>query len=73
MLMGISPSPYLVTKDLMKLEQIIRGDRNALENIFGWTKVILNFPGSSLYDPSIPWVYKVRGDKKSSCRPVFLD
>ena len=64
MLMGFAPSPYQVTKDLMKVEMMIRGDRKAVGNIFGWKKVVLNLPGTSSYDPSMPWVYKVRGDNK---------
>ena len=61
--MSFSPSPYLVTKDLMVVEQIIQGNRRARKNIFGWKKIILNLPGSSTgtssYDPSMPWVYKL--------------
>ena len=38
---------------------MIRGNRRASNNIFGWKKVILNLIGAHRYNPSIPWVYKV--------------
>ena len=59
MLMGFSPSTYLFTKDLMVVEQMIRGNRKSWRNIFGWKKVILNLLDKNSYDPSMPWVYKV--------------
>ena len=34
-LMGFSPSPYMVTKDLMEVEMMIRGNRRAPGNTFG--------------------------------------
>ena len=70
-LMGFSPSPYLVTKDLMVVEQMIRGDRRVRGNVFGWKKVLLNFPGSNTYDPSMPWVYKVDWDSKIAADLYF--
>ena len=59
MLMGFSPSPYMVTKDLMEVEMMIRGNRRAPGNTFGWKEIVLNLPGTCKYDASIPWVYKV--------------
>ena len=50
---------------------MIRGDRKALANIFGSMKVILNLPGSIHYDPSILWIYKVRGDRIISADLFF--
>jgi hypothetical protein len=41
-------------------EEIIRGDRRDPRNIFRWGKVRLNLPGCEKYDPSLPWVSKVR-------------
>ena len=64
--MGFYLSPYLVTKDLMVMEQMIRGNRRSWRNIFGWKNVILNLPGTNSYDPSIPWVYKVGWDSEIS-------
>ena len=50
MLMGLSPSPYWITKDLMEVEMMLRGNRRAPRNDFGWNKVVLNLPGTLKYD-----------------------
>ena len=64
MLMGFSPSPYLVTKDLMEVEMMIRGDKRDPGNTFGWKKIVLNLPGIRHDDLSMPWVYNVGIDDK---------
>ena len=64
MLIGFSPSPYWVTKDLMEVEMMIRGNRRASGNVFGWKQVVFNLLGNFKYDPSIPWVYKMEIDVK---------
>ena len=62
MLMGFSPSPYCVTKDILVVEKMMRGDILEVKHIFRWWKVILNLPGLEKYDPRLPWVYKARAD-----------
>ena len=62
MLMGFAPSPYFVTKDMLIVEKLVRGDRWDGDNVFRWVNVVLNLPGLDRYDPSLPWVYKVRED-----------
>ena len=57
--MEFSPSPYMVTKDLMEVKMMIQENRRALKNNFGWKEVVLNLSGTHKYDPSMPWVYKV--------------
>ena len=52
--MGFRPSPYLTTRDMMRLEPRLRGARDREENVFRWHKVILNLPGNLSYDPSQP-------------------
>jgi hypothetical protein len=39
-------------------EDVIQGDRHAKENMFQWNKVVMNLPGDTMYDPTLPWVYK---------------
>ena len=60
--MVFSPSPYFVTKDMLIVEKAVRGDRWDGDNIFKWVNAVLNLPGLDLYDPSLPWVFKVRED-----------
>ena len=38
---------------------MIRGNKRAPDNVFGWKKAVLNLPDTFKYDPSMPWVYKV--------------
>ena len=40
--------------------------RNPLEegNPLGWHEIVLNLPGASNFDPSMPWIYKWRQDIK---------
>ena len=40
----------------------MRGARWDSENVFRWHRVVINLPGMNTYDPSKPWVYKVRQD-----------
>ena len=63
-MMGYRLSPYLVTKDMLVVEQIIRGDKDDKSNVLRWGKVILNLPGLEKYNPSRLCVYKVREDRK---------
>jgi hypothetical protein len=60
--MGLKPSPYQTIQAMHFAEDVIRGDRRDKRNIFRWEEVLLNLPGSDEYDPSLPWVYKVRAD-----------
>ena len=62
MLMGFSPSPYCVTKYILVVEKMMRGDILEVKHIFRWWKVILNLPGLEKYNPRLPWVYKARAD-----------
>jgi hypothetical protein len=38
--------------------EVVVGDREEKNNPFRWDYVVLNLPGSSEYDPSMPRVYK---------------
>jgi hypothetical protein len=57
-LMGFKPSPYICTQTFAWSEEIINGDPSDVTNPFYWDKVILNLPGQSDYDPTMPKVYK---------------
>jgi len=58
--MGLKSSPYQAVQGVSIAEDVIRGDRSCPENPFRWDEVILNLPGSAGYDPTRPWVYKIR-------------
>ena len=64
--MGFSPSPHNSVKMSLVVEEIIKGDRFDPKNPFQWELVRLNLPGSKSYDPSQPWIKKVRADGQSA-------
>ena len=62
MLMGFRPSPYLTTREMRRIDLFLRGASDNPDNIFRWTKVILNLPGTTEYTPARPKVYRIRDD-----------
>ena len=57
-LMGLKSSPYNCTPAFGWSEDFIRGDRMDPSNPFMWDKVVMNLPGQSGYNPSLPWVFR---------------
>ena len=60
--MGLKISPYSTVRCMMMAEEVVLGRRDDQNNPFRWDRVTLNYPGRADYDPSMPWVYKVRQD-----------
>jgi hypothetical protein len=58
--MGLRPSPFCAVQTLAWLEEVIQGDPKDPDNVFRYDKVELNLPGSKDYNPSMPWVHKLR-------------
>jgi hypothetical protein len=58
--MGLKPYPYQKGQGMLFAKDVIRGDRQDPNNIFRWSKIVMNLPGSTSYDPTKPWVYKER-------------
>jgi hypothetical protein len=73
--MGLKPSPYQAVQGMMIAEEIIKGNELDKDNPFRWDAVRMNLPGSKNYDPSLPWVSKIRkGEKLIACDLViFVD
>ena len=42
------------------MEEVARGNRLDPTNVFRWDQVWLNLPGAMPYDPTKPWVSKIR-------------
>mmetsp|Transcript_18229 Transcript_18229/g.45121 ORF Transcript_18229/g.45121 Transcript_18229/m.45121 type:complete len:1319 (-) Transcript_18229:2184-6140(-) len=61
-LMGVKSSPYQAVQGMTVAEEVIRGNPSDSKNVFKWDSVRLNLPGDEAYDPSKPWVSKVRND-----------
>ena len=69
-LMGFRPSPYVATQTFAWSEEVIVGNYTREDNPFFWDTIVLNQPGSSDYDPAMPWIY--RWDSLHSTLPGFL-
>ncbi len=72
--MGMRDSPYRSMQMMLMAKYLAYGDRNDPTNPFRWEHVVLNLPGSEGYDPSLPWVMKVRSDGHLACEIyVYVD
>ena len=60
--MGLRTSPYQAVQTGLQLKHIALGERTDPKNVFRWETVRLNLPGDPKYDPTLPWVSKVRED-----------
>ena len=58
LMMGLKVSPYLAIEATHFAFEVVYGDRRDPLNVFHWTKVILNLPGSPEYEPTQPKVWK---------------
>ena len=56
--MDVGPSPYFVTKNMMVIEEVVRGLRFDINNVFRGLKVVFKLPGIDLYNSARLWVYK---------------
>ncbi|KAI2508968.1 hypothetical protein MHU86_5463 [Fragilaria crotonensis] len=61
--MGLRSSPYLSVQSVTRIKQAFLGNPSDRENPFHWETVGLNLPGSEGYDPSVPWISKLRYDR----------
>jgi hypothetical protein len=69
--MGLKSSPYQAVQALGFAEEIIQGDRRDPRNIFRWGRVRLNLPGCEAYNPSLPWISKVRSEDGKIVADLF--
>ena len=72
--MGLRDSPYRSLQMMIMAKFVAYGDRKDKKNPFRWESVVLNLPGDPDYDPSLPWVMKVREDGHLACEVyVYVD
>jgi len=60
--MGLRPSPYQAFQGALRAKRVALGDRHDEKNVFAWSTIELNLPGSSSYDPARPWMSKRRAN-----------
>ena len=61
-MMGLKNSPYGCVKGILIAFEMVRGDFRDESHPYHYSKIELNLPGSENYDPSKPWVCKIRND-----------
>ena len=72
--MGMRDSPYRSIQLMLVAKFLAYGDRLDSNNPFQWDRIELNLPGSETYDPSLPWVMKIRRDGKLGCEIyIYVD
>jgi len=60
--MGFKPSPYIACRNMTRALEFARGKPDEVGSPFAFGKVVLNLPGSPLFDPTQPWVQKLTED-----------
>lgn len=72
--MGMRDSPYRSLQMMIMAKFVAYGDRRDKSNPFNWKFIVLNLPGDPDYDPSLPWVMKVREDGHLACEVyIYVD
>lgn len=79
--MGLKSSPYLSVQGGLQAKRLMLGDPHDVSgesdeegNPFQWDSVVQNLPGSHAYDPTLPWIYKVRKDgRMATDLHVYID
>lgn len=62
--MGLADSPYRAIQVILWAKEIALGSKSDPANPFQWDRVELNLPRRN-YNPTKPWVAKIRGDGKN--------
>ena len=56
--MGNTKCPYYAVRFYCLAEEVAKGNPDVESNPFHYSEVKLNLPGSSEFDPSLPWAFK---------------
>jgi hypothetical protein len=70
--MGLKSSPHQAVQAIMVAKGVMLGNRKDPKNAFRWDQVKLNLPGSATYDPSLPWVFKIRWSDGKIAADLFI-
>eukprot|EP00980_Cylindrotheca_fusiformis_P024767 scaffold12423_cov140-Cylindrotheca_fusiformis.AAC.1 len=70
--MGLKSSPYQAVQAVLVAKERVLGNRSDADNAYRWDVVRLNLPGSKEYDPTLPWVSKIRIDDGEIACDLFI-
>ena len=74
MFMGFRASPYYAVKSFSWGLDVVRGNYKDPSNAFAFDSIRLNLPGSSDYDPTLPWLSKMqKGEEANDVIPYMDD
>lgn len=62
--MGLRPSPYQAVQGALVAKRLALGDPKDESNVFQWSYLELNLPGSETYCTGSPWISKRREDRR---------
>jgi hypothetical protein len=57
---------------MLRAKEKIRGNPLDAQNLFQYDAFVLNVPGESAYDPSKPWVFKLRTKDGQIANDFFM-
>jgi hypothetical protein len=60
--MGLKPPPHASVKGALRAKRMMLGDPTDEANPFHWDRLRLNMPSGEDYDPTFPWIAKIRSD-----------
>jgi hypothetical protein len=60
--MGLKPSPYQAVQGALVAKRLALGNPANESNVFQWSWLDLNLPGSKGYRTGFPWISKQRDD-----------
>ena len=74
--MGLKLSPYNAVQTQHRFDEVLflnewcsntNSSTSYKDGIFSFSQVVLNLPGNTNYDPSMPWIYKATADGRIAC------
>lgn len=74
LLFGGTPCPYIAVQGHSRAMELVLGNPTDPANPLHWVSTITNWPYTLKYDPSMPWVIRVRADGEMAAgSPAFVD
>jgi hypothetical protein len=70
--MGLKSAPCQAVQAFLVAKEVILGGWLDTTNVFWWDDVRMNLPDAADYDPSLPWVSKVRMDDGKIAANLFI-
>jgi hypothetical protein len=72
---GLRPTLYASVQGLLRAKQMVLGDHKDKANPYHWEWVYQNLPGDESYDPTLPWIAKIRHESRQVAAdvPIYVN